>query len=164
MTNYLIYFATIALILPAYFMVLFFVFKYFTIELKDLEKKKGLYKERKEDDNDKNFFIELSNKLDSITKSLKRQKEEKEIPHIDKEPEKEIEPVENKEADDKEDKKEEEENLLEKEEDEPTEKPKKKEPESESIKLQSFLARMDFVKFRNSLSIENIEAKLGHLD
>lgn len=161
MTNYLIYFATIALILPAYFMVLFFVFKYFTIELKDLEKKKGLYKERKEDDNDKNFFIELSNKLDSITKSLKRQKEEKEIPHIDKEPEKEIEPVENKEADDKEDKKEEEENLLEKEEDEPTEKPKKKEPESESVKLQSFLARMDFVKFRNSLSIENIEAKLN---
>lgn len=161
MTNYLIYFATIALILPAYFMVLFFVFKYFTIELKDLEKKKGLYKERKEDDNDKNFFIELSNKLDSITKSLKRQKEEKEIPHIEKEPEKEIEPEENKEADDKEDKKEEEENLLEKEEDEPTEKPKKKEPEDEKIKLQSFLARMDFVKFRNSLSIENIEAKLN---
>lgn len=161
MTNYLIYFATIALILPAYFMVLFFVFKYFTIELKDLEKKKGLYKERKEDDNDKNFFIELSNKLDSITKSLKRQKEEKEIPHIEKEPEKEIEPEENKEADDKEGKKEEEENLLEKEEDEPTEKPKKKEPEDEKIKLQSFLARMDFVKFRNSLSIENIEAKLN---
>lgn len=158
MTNYLIYFATIALILPAYFMGLFFVFKYFTIELKDLEKKKGLYKERKEDDNDKNFFIELSNKLDSITKSLKRQKEEKEIPHIEKEPEKEIEPEEIKE---KKDEKEEEENLLEKEEDEPTEKPKKKEPESESIKLQSFLARMDFVKFRNSLSIENIEAKLN---
>lgn len=161
MTNYLIYFATIALILPAYFMVLFFVFKYFTIELKDLEKKKGLYKERKEDDNDKNFFIELSNKLDSITKSLKRQKEEKEIPHIEKEPEKEIEPEENKEDNDEEDKKEEEENLLEKEEDEPTEKPKKKEPEDEKIKLQSFLARMDFVKFRNSLSIENIEAKLN---
>lgn len=158
MTNYLIYFATIALILPAYFMGLFFVFKYFTIELKDLEKKKGLYKERKEDDNDKNFFIELSNKLDSITKSLKRQKEEKEIPHIEKEPEKEIEPEEIKE---KKDEKEEEENLLEKEEDEPTEKPKKKEPESESVKLQSFLARMDFVKFRNSLSIENIEAKLN---
>lgn len=162
MTNYLIYFATIALILPAYFMGLFFVFKYFTIELKDLEKKKGLYKEKKDYDNDKNFFIELSNKLDSITKSLKRQKEEKEIPHIEKEPEKEIEPEENKEADDKEDKKEEEEeNLLEKEEDEPTEKPKKKEPEDEKIKLQSFLARMDFVKFRNSLSIENIEAKLN---
>lgn len=163
MTNYLIYFATIALILPAYFMVLFFVFKYFTIELKDLEKKKGLYKERKEDDSDKNFFIELSSKLDSITKSLKRQKEEKEIPHIDKEPEKEIEPVEEK-PDDKKDEKEEEEeeeNLLEKEEDEPTEKPKKKEPESEAVKLQSFLARMDFVKFRNSLSIENIEAKLN---
>lgn len=162
MTNYLIYFATIALILPAYFMVLFFVFKYFTIELKDLEKKKGLYKERKEDDNDKNFFIELSNKLDSITKSLKRQKEEKEIPHIEKEPEKETEPEEDREDNDKEDKKEEEEeNLLEKEEDEPTEKPKKKEPEDEKIKLQSFLARMDFVKFRNSLSIENIEAKLN---
>lgn len=162
MTNYLIYFATIALVLPAYFMGLFFVFKYFTIELKDLEKKKGLYKEKKDYDNDKNFFIELSNKLDSITKSLKRQKEEKEIPHIEKEPEKEIEPEEIKEDNDKEDEKEEEEeNLLEKEEDEPTEKPKKKEPESESIKLQSFLARMDFVKFRNSLSIENIEAKLN---
>ena len=163
MTNYLIYFATIALVLPAYFMGLFFVFKYFTIELKDLEKKKGLYKEKKGYDNDKNFFIELSNKLDSITKSLKRQKEEKEIPHIEKEPEKEIEPEEIKEDNDKEDEKEEEEeeNLLEKEEDEPTEKPKKKEPESESIKLQSFLARMDFVKFRNSLSIENIEAKLN---
>lgn len=162
MTNYLIYFATIALILPAYFMGLFFVFKYFTIELKDLEKKKGLYKEKKDYDNDKNFFIELSNKLDSITKSLKRQKEEKEIPHIEKEPEKEIEPEEIKEDNNKEDEKEEEEeNLLEKEEDEPTEKPKKKEPESESIKLQSFLARMDFVKFRNSLSIENIEAKLN---
>lgn len=161
MTNYLIYFATIALVLPAYFMVLFFVFKYFTIELKDLEKKKGLYKEKKDYDNEKNFFIELSNKLDSITKSLKKQKEEKEISHIDKEPEKEIEPEENKEPDNKEDKKEEEENLLEKEEDEPTEKPKKKEPEDEKIKLQSFLARMDFVKFRNSLSIENIEAKLN---
>lgn len=163
MTNYLIYFATIALVLPAYFMVLFFVFKYFTIELKDLEKKKGLYKERKEDISDKNFFIELSSKLDSISKSLKKQKEEKEIPHIDKEPEKENEPVEEK-SDDKKDEKEEEEeeeNLLEKEEDEPTEKPKKKEPESEAVKLQSFLARMDFVKFRNSLSIENIEAKLN---
>lgn len=162
MTNYLIYFATIALILPAYFMVLFFVFKYFTIELKDLEKKKGLYKERKEDDSDKNFFIELSSKLDSISKSLKKQKEEKKIEHIDKEPEKETEKVEEK-PDDKKDEKEEEEeeNLLEKEEDEPTEKPKKKEPESESVKLQSFLARMDFVKFRNSLSIENIEAKLN---
>lgn len=162
MTNYLIYFATIALVLPAYFMGLFFVFKYFTIELKDLEKKKGLYKEKKDNNNDKNFFIELSNKLDSITKSLKRQKEEKEIPHIEKEPEREAEPEETKEDKDKEDEKEEEEeNLLEKEEDEPTEKPKKKEPESESIKLQSFLARMDFVKFRNSLSIENIEAKLN---
>ena len=163
MTNYLIYFATIALILPAYFMGLFFVFKYFTIELKDLEKKKGLYKERKEDDNDKNFFIELSNKLDFISKSLKKQKEEKKIEHIDKEPENETEPVEEK-TDDKKDEKEEEEeeeNLLEKEEDEPTEKPKKKEPESEAVKLQSFLARMDFVKFRNSLSIENIEAKLN---
>lgn len=162
MTNYLIYFATIALVLPAYFMVLFFVFKYFTIELKDLEKKKGLYKEKKDYDNEKNFFIELSNKLDSITKSLKRQKEEKEISHIEKEPEKENEPVEEK-TDDKKDEKEEEEeeNLLEKEEDEPTEKPKKKEPESEAVKLQSFLARMDFVKFRNSLSIENIEAKLN---
>lgn len=163
MTNYLIYFATIALILPAYFMVLFFVFKYFTIELKDLEKKKGLYKERKEDDSDKNFFIELSSKLDSISKYLKKQKEEKKIEHIDKEPEKENEPVEEK-TDDKKDEKEEEEeeeNLLEKEEDEPTEKPKKKEPESEAVKLQSFLARMDFVKFRNSLSIENIEAKLN---
>ena len=163
MTNYLIYFATIALILPAYFMGLFFVFKYFTIELKDLEKKKGLYKERKEDDSDKNFFIELSSKLDSISKSLKKQKEEKKIEHIDKEPEKETEPVEEK-SDDKKDEKEEEEeeeNLLEKEEDEPTEKPKKKEPESEAVKLQSFLARMDFVKFRNSLSIENIEAKLN---
>lgn len=163
MTNYLIYFATIALILPAYFMGLFFVFKYFTIELKDLEKKKGLSEEKKDDNNDKNFFIELSNKLDSITKSLKRQKEEeKEIPHIEKEPEKEIEPEETKEPEEKEDEKEEEEeNLLEKEEDEPTEKPKKKEPEDEKIKLQSFLARMDFVKFRNSLSIENIEAKLN---
>lgn len=162
MTNYLIYFATIALVLPAYFMVLFFVFKYFTIELKDLEKKKGLYKEKKDYDNEKNFFIELSNKLDSITKSLKKQKEEKEISHIEKEPEKENEPVEEK-TDDKKDEKEEEEeeNLLEKEEDEPTEKPKKKEPESEAVKLQSFLARMDFVKFRNSLSIENIEAKLN---
>lgn len=162
MTNYLIYFATIALILPAYFMGLFFVFKYFTIELKDLEKKKGLYKERKEDDSDKNFFIELSSKLDSISKSLKKQKEEKKIEHIDKEPEKENEPVEEK-TDDKKDEKEEEEeeNLLEKEEDETTEKPKKKEPESEAVKLQSFLARMDFVKFRNSLSIENIEAKLN---
>ena len=163
MTNYLIYFATIALILPAYFMVLFFVFKYFTIELKDLEKKKGLYKERKEDDSDKNFFIELSNKLDFISKSIKKQKEEKKIEHIEKEPEKENKPVEEK-TDDKKDEKEEEEeeeNLLEKEEDEPTEKPKKKEPESEAVKLQSFLARMDFVKFRNSLSIENIEAKLN---
>lgn len=161
MTNYLIYFATIALILPAYFMVLFFVFKYFTIELKDLEKKKGLYKERKEDDSDKNFFIELSSKLDSISKSLKKQKEEKKVEHIDKEPEKETEPVEEKTDDKKDEKEEEEENLLEKEEDEPTEKPKKKEPESEAVKLQSFLARMDFVKFRNSLSIENIEAKLN---
>ena len=47
MKDYLIYFATIALILPAYFMGLFFIFKYFTIELKDIERKKGIEPEIK---------------------------------------------------------------------------------------------------------------------
>ena len=161
MTNYLIYFATIALILPAYFMGLFFLFKYFTLELRDIEKKKGLdypkEKPKEKKDKDKDHIKRLENDIKNLHFLIAEKMESKKEVIEEKE--------EMKEEPEKEDRKEEdndkEENLLEKDEDEDEKRPEKTYKESDTVKLQSFLARMDFIKFRNSLSVENIEAKLN---
>lgn len=160
MTNYLIYFATIALILPAYFMGLFFLFKYFTLELRDIEKKKGLdypkEKPKEKKDNNKNHLKKLENDIKNLHFLIAEKMESKKEVIEEKEETKE----EPKEEDKKEDN-DKEENLLEKDEDEDEKRPEKTYKESDAVKLQSFLARMDFIKFRNSLSVENIEAKLN---
>ena len=173
MKDYLIYFATIALILPAYFMGLFFIFKYFTIELKDIERKKGIEPEIKKEDiieedeilHDKKVIDYLEREVEFL-KSLVNKKENEDDSKSDdnnKDDNNDDDNTPNTSSVEQEDKKdsEKEENLLEKDEDEPTKRPERKPSINDTEKLQSFLARMDFVKFRNSLSVENIESKLN---